>query len=204
MSDEERHCTICQKPFPATAEFFHRKQGGDLRGECKACRNKKGQDEASKEKDDRLDDIEKGAVEHFIVAARRGGGNVPHTRELLETGMEYFGGVRGFMNIFMKNLYDAPSGGAYRTKMLMAWLGLVTANTSLGGATKPLEAMTEEELEAEIRRTMKLEMANLAKGLVVEGQVALPMPDSIPTPEELSRGQEEASEASPAADDPED
>jgi len=202
MSIEERACTVCQKPFPATAEFFHRKQSGELRGDCKACRNQKYKDKKEKAEDARLDDIEKGAIEHFIAVARTGGGNVPHSREFLETGMEYFGGVRGFMNVWMKNFYDAPSGGAYRTKMLLAWMNFVAANTSMGGATKPLEAMTEEELEAEIRRTMKLEMANLAKGLIVEGQVALPVPDMIPTPEELSRGQ--ASEASPAAADPAD
>lgn len=200
MSIEEKNCTLCQKPFPATPEFFHRKQSGELRGECKACRNQKKRDQGQVKADERLDDIEKGAIEHFIATARRGGGNVPHTREMLEVGMEYFGGARGFMNMFMKNLLDAPSGGAYRTKMLMAWLGLITANTSLGGATKPLEAMTEEELEAEIRRSFKLELANATKGIVVEGHVSLPVPAALPTPAELLNGQ--APKADTAAADP--
>jgi hypothetical protein len=49
-------------------------------------------------------------------------------------------------------LYDAPVGGAFRTKMLESIMRLITANTAMGGAKKPLELMSEEELEGELRR----------------------------------------------------
>ena len=66
--------------------------------------------------------------------------------------MEYFGGVRGFANVYLKQFFDAPSGGAFRTKMLETIVRLTSANTALGGAKKPLELMTDEELESELRR----------------------------------------------------
>jgi hypothetical protein len=126
--------------------------------------------------------------------------------------MEYFGGVRGYMNVFMKNLYDTPSGGATRTKMLLAALGLVTANTSMGGAVKPLEAMTEEELEAEYRRRIMLEAAQMAQAMNVNGQpvkmITSSDPDaiSIPDPAEFEvvrkakDGKEEAPSSTAAPD----
>jgi hypothetical protein len=66
--------------------------------------------------------------------------------------MEYFGGVRGFANCYMKQLFDSPSGGAFRTKMLDTVVRLVSANTAMGGAKKPLTAWSEEELEDELRQ----------------------------------------------------
>jgi hypothetical protein len=66
--------------------------------------------------------------------------------------MEYFGGVRGFANMFMKQYLDSPVGGAFRTKMLESVVRLVKDNTAMGGSKKPLELMSEEELEAELRR----------------------------------------------------
>jgi hypothetical protein len=66
--------------------------------------------------------------------------------------MEYFGGVRGFSNVYLKQFFDAPSGGAFRTKMLDTVVRLVSANTAMGGAKKPLTAWSEEELEDELRQ----------------------------------------------------
>jgi hypothetical protein len=90
-------------------------------------------------------------VDLFIASARIGGANIPHSSELLEVLMEYFGGVRGFANCYMKQLFDSPSGGAFRTKMLDTVVRLVSANTAMGGAKKPLTAWSEEELEDELR-----------------------------------------------------
>ena len=56
----------------------------------------------------------------------------------------------------MKQFFDAPSGGAFRTKMLDTVVRLVQANTAMGGAQKPLEFWTEEELQAELRNKLVL------------------------------------------------
>ncbi len=97
--------------------------------------------------------------------------------------MEYFGGVRGFANCYMKQFYDAPVGGAFRTKMLEGVMRLVVNNTAMGGAKKPLELMTEEELEVELRRQV-LEAAAAVKAVTVVDspklEYAPPTPESTP------------------------
>lgn len=137
--------------MPANSTYFHKSKDG-LHARCRMCRNKRIRQGRGQKRNKKLDEIERGAVKHFVSAARIGGAHIPHSAELLEILMEYFGGVRGFANAYMKQFYDAPVGGAFRTKMLDSIVRLVTTNTAMGGAKKPLDLMTEEELEAELRR----------------------------------------------------
>lgn len=148
---ETRACSKCGKQYPLTEEFWHRSKGA-FHTRCRKCRNKKQKDGRTIRAQKKLAEIERGAVDTFIAAARVGGTNVPHSAELLEVAMKYFGGVEGFVTAFMKQFYDAPAGGAFRTKQLDSILRLITQNTAMGGAKKPLELMTEEELEAQYRR----------------------------------------------------
>lgn len=144
-------CVGCGASYPATTANFHKSKDG-LHSHCRKCRNKKERGLRKKKRNKKLEEIEKGAVELFTSAARIGGANIPHTSELTEVIMEYFGGVRGFANMFMKQYLDSPVGGAFRTKMLESVVRLVKDNTAMGGSKKPLELMSEEELEAELRR----------------------------------------------------
>lgn len=150
MSDYKT-CIGCGTSYPATPANFHKSKDG-LHAHCRKCRNKKAKSSRKKKRNRKLEEIEKGAVDLFIASARIGGANIPHSSELLECLMEYFGGVRGFANAFFKQYFDSPVGGAFRTKMLESVIRLVKDNTAMGGAKKPLELMTEEELEAELRR----------------------------------------------------
>lgn len=184
MSDT-RGCIDCGKVFPATPEHFHKSKDG-LHPRCKTCRNKKIRKARKSRSSRKLDEIERGAVDIFIGAARVGGACIPHSSELLEVLMEYFGGVRGFANCYMKQFYDAPVGGAFRTKMLEGVMRLVVNNTAMGGAKKPLELMTEEELEAELRRQV-LEAAAAVRAVTV---VESPKLEHAPT----------TPESTPAAD----
>jgi hypothetical protein len=63
--------------------------------------------------------IESKAVDTLISQARQGGATVPHSAELLENLMEYFGGTAGFSSMMLKNYFDAKPGSATRTKMLL-------------------------------------------------------------------------------------
>jgi len=149
--EQSKKCIDCGVEYPATATYFHRSKDG-FHARCRKCRNKKERKGRKVKRNKKLDQIEKGGVDLFVAAARIGGANIPHSSELLETLMEYFGGVRGFSNAFMKQYYDSPVGGAFRTKMLDSMMRLVQNNTAMGGAKKPFDLMTDEELEAEIRR----------------------------------------------------
>lgn len=150
MSDNKA-CIECGVTYPATVTYFHKSKDG-FHARCRKCRNKKERGARKKKRNKKLEEIEKGAVDLFVTAARIGGANIPHSSELLEVLMEYFGGVRGYANAFMKQFYDSPVGGAFRTKMLDSVMRLVQTNTAMGGAKKPFDLMTDEELEAEIRR----------------------------------------------------
>jgi hypothetical protein len=172
-------CVECGTSYPATTANFHKSKDG-FHSKCRKCRNKGERGARKKKRNKKLEEIEKGAVDLFTAAARIGGANIPHSSELLEVLMEYFGGVRGFANAYMKQFYDAPVGGAFRTKMLDSVVRLVVGNTAMGGAKKPLELMSEEELEAELRRQVLEAAMSLKKVEVVDEVRNLPLvqPDS--------------------------
>lgn len=167
MSDYKT-CISCGVSYPQTTENFHKAKDG-FHARCRKCRNKKIRGDRKTKRNRKLEEIEKGAVDLFVASARIGGASIPHSSELLEVLMDYFGGVRGFANAYMKQFYDAPVGGAFRTKMLDSVVRLVVGNTAMGGAKKPLELMTDEELEAELRRQVMEAAVNMQR--VVDGTV---------------------------------
>jgi len=169
---ESRKCTQCGTSYPLDREHWHRSKDG-WHAKCRKCRNKSDKRGRDKVRAKKLSEIEKGAVDLFIASARIGGANIPHSSELLEVLMRYFGGVEGFGRAFIKQFYDAPAGGAFRTKQLDSIVRLATNNTAMGGSKKPLELMTEEELEAEYRRDVLATALAMAKSgaLEVKGEV---------------------------------
>lgn len=162
----QKACIQCKKTLPATEEFFHKSKDG-LHGRCKKCRSKHEKERRGRKIAKKLEGLERGAVDLFLASAKMGGANVPHCSELLEVVMEYFGGVRGFANAFMKQFYDSPAGGAFRTKQIETVVRLVSQNTAMGGAKKPLELWTEDELEDELRQRL-IETAITLKALPAE------------------------------------
>jgi hypothetical protein len=175
-------CIQCGVSYEATPRHFHKSKDG-LHARCKRCRNKHEKKTRQDKSNRKLDEIERGAVDMFVAAARIGGANVPHSSELLEVLMEYMGGVRGFANLYMKQLYDSPAGGAFRTKMLETVVRLVSANTAMGGAKKPLTHWTEEELEDELRqRLMEAATTITVQGLPVKRAVEVTVEKHEETP----------------------
>ena len=189
--DDRKSCISCGVAYPATTTYFHKSKDG-FHARCRKCRNKKIRKERGTKRNKKLEEIEKGAVDLFVGAARIGGANIPHSSELLEVLMEYFGGVRGFANAYMKQFYDSPVGGAFRTKMLDSVVRLVTNNTAMGGAKKPFDLMTDEELEAEVRRqvieaalAMRIQekQKDVLQGLpLVQQEPAVPVREVPPPP----------------------
>ena len=178
MSDYKA-CIECGTSYPATTANFHKSKDG-FHAKCRKCRNKGERGARKKKRNKKLDEIEKGAVGLFVASARIGGANIPHSSELTEVIMEYFGGVRGFANAFMKQYFDSPVGGAFRTKMLDSVVRLVKDNTAMGGSKKPLELMSEEELEAELRRQVLEAAMSLKKVEVVDEVRNLPLVQADP------------------------
>lgn len=152
---ERRACLTCGKTYALEPRFWHKAKDG-FHAHCKRCRNGSIKKKRAAKRNEKLEEIEKGAVDLFLASARVGGANIPHSAELLEVLMRYFGGAGGFANAYMKQFFDAPSGGAFRTKMLDTVVRLVQANTAMGGAQKPLEFWTEEELQNEQKKKLLL------------------------------------------------
>lgn len=167
----EKPCVDCGKLFPDTDAHFKRKKDGKLDIRCLQCRRRKMLGKRQKERAASLQDIERGAVKSFTAAATTGGQNIPHSCELLERLMEYFGGVSGFSSLLVKQYFDSPPGGSARTKMLEALMRLVTKNTEAGGAKKPLGQWTEDELEAELDGRLRT-LAAQFQGRIIDGTLA--------------------------------
>jgi hypothetical protein len=148
MSDKT--CTDCGEDFPVNRDHFRVKKDGSFDARCVVCRAKVNRGKKRKQKATDMKAIEEGALNAFTKAAGRGGENIPHSSELLERLMEYFGGSSGFAAMMVKQYFDAPPGGSHRTKLLEGIVRLVTKNTELGGAKKPLTQWSDEELEGEL------------------------------------------------------
>ena len=151
--ETSRKCIQCNKEFPLTSEHWHKTRDG-FHSRCKECRNIYEQKAKRERENTRLADLEKNAVELFVSQARVGGANIPHSSEMLEVLMSYFGGVAGFANVYMKQYFDAPPGGAFRTKMLDTIVRLTSSNTAMGGAKKPLTLWSDEELDEELTKRL--------------------------------------------------
>ncbi len=156
-SPKSRQCEECQKVLPLTLKYFPRVPGTQdtFQFICKACK-------IEKKKQARLQQIEAAAVGTFTERATTGGSNIPHTAELLESIMNYFGGANGFASLLMKQYFEAPPGSRIRNQIIEAIIRLASKNTEQGGARKPTSLLSEDELEAEINK--RLEQAVVTYG----------------------------------------
>lgn len=174
-----RQCEECQKVLPLNLKYFPRVAGTQdtFQFICKSCK-------AEKKKQARLKHIESAAVSTFTDRATVGGSNIPHTAELLESIMNYFGGANGFASLLMKQYFESPPGSRIRNQIIEAVIRLASKNTEQGGARKPTSLLSEEELETEINK--RLEQAVLTYGgrRYVNGQTHPEEPHTaLPAPE---------------------
>lgn len=174
----DRVCVDCGTEAPLTTAHFRRKKSGVWDTRCVVCRAKVNRGKKVKQKERDTKAIEASALQQFTQAASRGGANIPHSSELLERLMEYFGGTSGFAAMMVKQYFDAPPGGAHRTKLLEGIVRLVTKNTELGGAKKPLTQWTDEELEAELDQRLST-IAISMQGALLNAQTTPQTPSDI-------------------------
>lgn len=170
---ENRTCSICGADKPLTREHYRwREQDGHgyFTGECLACIAKAKKASRLKAKAKRkaaLDKIEAAGVDIFTASTINGGSNIPHTAELVERVFQYFGGVGGFGAVLVKQYWDSPPGGSARNRLLETMCRLVTKNVDSGGAKKPLQLWSEEELEAELQQRLT-EAVSTFKGITID------------------------------------
>lgn len=174
-----RTCSICGKDKPLDNENFRwRVQDGKgyFTGECKPCIRRAKEVSRAKAEERRkkeLQKVEQFGVDVFLRSTIHGGSNIPHTAELVERVFQYFGGVGGFSSVLVKQYWDSPPGGSARNRLLETMCRLVTKNVDSGGAKKPLQLWSEEELEQELEQRMAEAVANF-KGVTIDAEKAEP------------------------------
>jgi hypothetical protein len=176
---ENRTCSICGNEFPLDKEHFRwRVQNGKgyFTAECRACiakEKQKAELRAKARQKAALDKIEAAGVDLFCASTVAGGSNIPHTAELVERVFGYFGGVGGFSSVLVKQYFDSPPGGTARNRLLETMCRLVTKNVEAGGAKKPLQLWSEEELEQELNQRLT-EAVSSFKGVTIDGEAEIP------------------------------
>lgn len=177
-----QQCTECLQVMPRDPKYFPRVVGCTvtLQMICRKCKKGLKRKKA-------LNRLEGAAVEAFIAKSVTGGANIPHTAELLESLMHYFGGVNGFASMTMKQFYDAPPGSRMRSGVLELVARLAAKNTEQGGARKPIQLYTEEELQDEIDKRIEQQILLHGGKRFIDGQIQeqagiLPTPGSPDSP----------------------
>jgi len=149
-----RACEVCGIVKPLDFRRWPRVPGTQhtLQPICKQChKNQKHRQ--------RVESESRRAAQAFMSAplVRKGGSNIPHSTELLESIYTLFGGVNGLANELAHTYHSAPAGGRIRTSILESVIRLTNNVAESGAVQKPVSLMTDEELEA--RLAQKIAMA---------------------------------------------
>jgi hypothetical protein len=170
---KKKTCTKCGEEKPLDKEHFRyrvRNGKGAYTADCKKCiyiQKQKHIEEGKLKRKMALQEIEQSGVNVFLASITKGGNNIPHTAEVVEKVMSYFGGVSGFSSVVVKQYWDSPPGSSQRNKLLETMCRMVTRNVESGGAKKPLQFWSEEELEQELDARLA-EAAMQYKGKIID------------------------------------
>jgi hypothetical protein len=148
--DQTRQCENCKQVKPLTSKNFARIVGTqhNYQRVCRPCKVKLKQQA-------QMEQMERAAIGTYLSRTVSGGSNIPHTAELLEGIMHYFGGANGFASLVMKQYFESAPGSRMRNSLLEMVVRLASKNTEQGGAKKPIDLYSEEELEQEIDKRLR-------------------------------------------------
>lgn len=170
MEPGQRCCQECGEIYPENQTNFPADSAGVLSVACVGCIARKRRERKRKEvarRSGMMKKMEKVAVDALLENAVRGGANIPHSAELLEQIMSYWGGTSGFSALLVKQYFDSKPGSSQRGKMLEMVVRLVQKNVDQGGAQKPLTLWSEEELEEELKDRFR---RAILEGRTVDGE----------------------------------
>lgn len=176
---EKQTCSTCGVELEKTTENFLERDG-KLSPQCKFCHRRNQQNYKIRQAEKRqknLEKVERNGLDMYARLASTGGSNIPHSAELVEQVMTYFGGVTGFSAMLVKQFYDSKPGSSVRNKLLDTICKLVQSNVDSGGAKKPLDLWTEEELEEELNARF----AALQAGTTINAEVIEAPEESEPS-----------------------
>ena len=178
--DQSRLCERCGNSFPLTEEHFASRDGA-YRAYCRTCGKADKKEERRRAKAKRraaLAKVEASGVDFWLSQIKAGGSNIPHSAEVIERVIEYFGGTGGFAAMLVKQYYDSPPGGTARNRMLETICRLVSKNVDQGGVKRPLSLWSEDELEQELQVRFT-QAVQVIQGEVHDGKKAQTTPQAL-------------------------
>jgi hypothetical protein len=95
--------------------------------------------------------------------------------------MHYFGGANGFAALAMKQYFESPPGSRMRNSLLEMVVRLAAKNTEQGGAKKPIDLYSEEELDQEINKRLEQAVV-LYGGKFIDASHETPLHAQLPPP----------------------
>jgi hypothetical protein len=169
--DQYRVCQVCGVSKPLSGEYYKKTDGG-FYARCRTCHKadcKARKEAKAARRSEALAKVEADGVDFWLSQVKAGGSNIPHSAEVVERVIEYFGGTSGFSAMLVKQYYDAAPGGSTRSRLLETICRLVAKNTDQGGAKRPLSMWSEDELEQELQERLTA-AARIVQGEVVGGK----------------------------------
>jgi hypothetical protein len=188
-------CVTCGTNYADTKQFFVFREG-KTQNQCRNCHKQaiiRSRQKKAQKRERELNKVESKGLDIYAALAATGGSNIPHTAEVVEQVITYFGGVSGFSAMLVKQFYDSQPGSSVRNKLLETICRLVQSNVDVGGAKKPLDLWTEEELEDELNARF----AAIQRGVTINVEAApaqaLAAPDPADTESDDSREERDSS-----------
>jgi len=151
--------------LPATKEYFHqdKRRADGLSPVCKTC--------ATRYRVERKQEALR-AVQAREVRAMTACINsnkvvlVPHLTEMIEEFMLYLGGPRGYVRTLMADFDALKPGHPARISIGKLIARMIQKNTEMGGAEKPIEHMTQKELEQQLA-----DQLNAIRGVTIDSKL---------------------------------
>ena len=170
---EKRTCTICELSQPLSE--FARKKGkgcpGGYSKVCKECQAHKKEAVADHVKQNcvEIDKMQLKLIETLkneapdLQSAR-----VPSIGDAVEHILRPFGGIEGYGLQLASNFLMADPGGATRQRYASLIAKMIGDASKLGYAKKPLDDMSDEELEAFADELMRRTTTNATESNITE------------------------------------
>ncbi len=176
MSDKApRTCTVCQETKPTIAANFRyvtKERGGkSLPSEvCRECEAKAkvgggeyqsvaavipaGDVAMQMAAMQKLSTINDNIIQAFNHAFENHS-CVPHTAEYLEAILAHVNGIGDYAKLLWFDFLHSAPGSSTRVKLHGMITKLIVSNTEQGGAKKPVENLTDEEIDASIDELLR-------------------------------------------------
>ena len=149
-----RTCSACELPKELTGKHFPKIKGSDdFSPVCKSCTKALMQKK-------KLERLEANACGDFLKKASRGGSEIPHTSEMLESIMHLLGGSHGFASALISQYHAAPAGGRIRTQILEMVAKLANQVAESGATRAPVALLSDSELEDELNKRIEESVIN--------------------------------------------